>query len=308
MTLKEYLQQKNINNQLWEIILSLQVISHKIHKALIHEDKDFSDKSNTHWENQMNLDIICDEIMIKEFSLYDWIWTLVSEEQELPIKLNELWKYLIAYDPIDWSSLLDVNLSVWSIFWIFESSTIIWKKVKDMVCAWCIIYWPRTTLLISFWDEVVEFTLHENKEKSWHEFHLTKKDIRIKEETKIFSPWNLRACKENPKYMKCINKWLTQQKTLRYSWWMVPDVNAIFLKWEWIFSYPPDSKHTNWKLRLAYEVWPFSFLAKAAWAESLTHKWESIIDLEIKDIHERCPIIVGSKNEVNEIVKMLNES
>ncbi len=300
MLLREYLKKKVVNERLSEIILSFEKSSKAINKALLEEDKSFSENHNVHWENQMSLDIICDEIMIENFKNLSWVACLVSEEQDEKMNINDSWDYTIAYDPIDWSSLLDVNLSVGSIFWIFEWKDIVWKKVKDMCCAWCLVYWPRITLLISFWDDLNEFTLSE----TW-DFILSKSDISLKKDTKNFSPWNLRACRENPKYKKCIDLWLEEWKTLRYSGWMVPDVWAIFLKWEWIFSYPSHSKYPNWKLRLAYEVGPFSFLAKACGWTSLTEKWEEIVDLEIKDIHQRCPIIVGSKNEVERVVRVL---
>lgn len=301
MNLKDYLAKTSVNGKLSEIILSFQKSSKAINKALLEEDKTFSNSHNVHWENQMSLDIICDEIMIEHFRPLSQIASLVSEEQEELLKMSDSWTFTIAYDPIDWSSLLDTNLSVWSIFWIFEWSTVVWKKIKDMVCAWCLVYWPRITLLVSFWDNLNEFTLNE----AW-EFILTKADIILKEDTKNFSPWNLRACKENINYKKCIDFWLEEWRTLRYSGWMVPDIWAIFLKWEWIFTYPPYSQYPKWKLRLAYEVGPFSFLAKACWWAALTDKWDEIMDLEIKDIHERSPIIMGSSNEVWRVVEILN--
>lgn len=298
MNLKSYLIEKSINEDLSKIILWFEIIAQKISKALIFEWKENTWNTNIQWEIQIWLDIISNEIIINELNQNKNISILASEELDEIIKLNEKWRYAICFDPLDWSSLVDVNMAVWTIFWIYEWDTFIWKKVKEMICSWCIVYWPRTSMLISFWEEVCEFTLSENKE-----FCLTKSNIKIKNETKLFSPWNLRACVENIKYKQILDKWINEWKTLRYSWWMVPDMNAIFLKWEWIFTYPWYSKYPNWKLRLAYEVWPFSFLVKIAWWTAMTEKWEDINELEIKEIHQRSTIIIWSTNEVIETVK-----
>lgn len=302
MDLKTYLEEKNISEKLKEAVLKLEKIAEKISIAIHEEEKWACWTCNTHWEDQLTMDIFCDKIFIKELKNCTWIATLVSEEQDEEIKVFEDWEFTFSYDPIDWSSLVETNLSIWSIFAIYKWKTAIWNKLSNIICTWSLVFWPRTTMLISFWDEVCEFTLHHTDKV----FYLSQKNIQIKEDTKIYSPWNLRAVTENEKYKKVIDKWLKQKKTLRYSWWMVPDLNQIFCKNQWIFTYPWHSKYPNWKLRLVYEVWPFSFLAEAAWWKSLNEKWQRILDLEIQDIHERSTIIIWSKNEVDEVASILN--
>ena len=300
MKLINFLKQNNTDSNLSEIVMSFEKSSQEILRALIEEEKELSWTTNVQWEDQMSLDLICDEIMTRHVSNCKWVNSIVSEEQDKIVSISDKWDYTVAFDPIDWSSLLDTNLSVWSIFAIFEWDTVIGQKIKDIKCAGCIIYWPRISMLISFWDSTHEFTI-----KDWW-FVLTKANIKISKDTKLFSPWNLRACRENPKYKAVFDKWLEQAKTLRYSGWMVPDVNAIFMKWQGIFSYPWYSKYPNWKLRLVYEVWPFSFMANACWWLALTESWQNIMDLKIHDIHERSTIFIWSENEVRNVVDMLN--
>lgn len=302
MNLKQYLDKKNISENIKKPILKLEKIAEKISIAIHEEDKWTAWTSNSHWEDQLTMDIFCDNIFIEEMKNCEWIATLVSEEQDFEIKNCENWEFTFAYDPIDGSSLVETNLSIWSIFAIYKWKTVIWANLSNIISAWSLVFWPRTTMLISFWDEVCEFTLHHIDKI----FYLSQENIKINKETQIYSPWNLRAVSENNKYKKVIDKWLNQQKTLRYSGGMVPDLNAIFCKKQGIFTYPGHKKFPDWKLRLVYEVWPFSFLAEASGWKSLTEKWERILDLKIEDIHQRSTIIIWSKNEVDEVVGILN--
>jgi len=303
MDLKKYLEKKDISPNLAEVILKLEKIANKISTAIYEEDKWASWTSNSHWEDQLTMDIFCDEIFLKELKKCKWIATFVSEEQDNEIKNSKTWDFTFAYDPIDWSSLVETNLSIWSIFAIYKWKNIVWAKVSDIICAWSLVFWPRTTMLVSFWEKVCEFTLNHKK----CIFHLTQENIKINKDTQIYSPWNLRAVTENISYKNVINKWLMEQKTLRYSWWMVPDLNAIFCKKQWIFTYPSHSKYPNWKLRLVYEVWPFSFLTEIAWWKSVNERWERILDLKIENIHQRSTIIIWSENEVDEVVEILKK-
>lgn len=298
MNLQNFLKEKNINKDFLEISLKLPEIAEKVSEEILKKDEKVSEKTNIHWENQLNLDISTDKIFLENLKDCENIKTFISEEQDEIVKNNENWKFCFAYDPIDGSSLVDVNLSIWSIFALYSNPNP--TKVSQILFAWAFVFWPKITMLISFWNWVFEFFL-----KDW-EFILSKENIKISENSKIFSPWNLRAIKENPNYWKLLNYWIEEEKTLRYSWGMVPDLNWIFCKWQGIFSYPSHSKYPNWKLRLVYEVWPFSFLAENAWWTSKNEKWKRILDLEISEIHERSTIFIWSKNEVEKSLEILN--
>lgn len=299
MNISNYLSNLNVESDIIEVLSSFQNIATKVWTALIFNSSNKTDHQNASWDNQASLDIISDKIFLDELSCYKCIASLISEEQEEVVKLSDSGKYSLAYDPIDWSSLLDVNLSVGSIFCIFKGQSIIWQKAGDMICAWSITYWPRISLLIAIKWILSEFTLRNN------EFILTKENIKINEETKIFSPWNLKVCSENSKYKALVDSWITKWLTLRYSGWMVPDMNAIFLKWQGIFTYPKEAKYPNWRLRLNYETWPFSYMAQTAWWIWLCEDWTNILNLEITQIHQRSTIFVGSKNEVLRCIKFL---
>ena len=124
---------------------------------------------------------------------------------------------------------------------------------------------------------------------------------------KHFAPGNLRAGNINKKYQALINSYMDKEYTLRYSGGMVPDINHMLAKGEGIFTYPANPpKYPEGKLRLLFECNPFSFLIEqAGGASSNGHK--AIMDIKITSLHQRTPIYLGSKKEVDHAVKTLKD-
>jgi len=105
-----------------------------------------------------------------------------------------------------------------------------------------------------------------------------------------------------------VNAWQNQQLTLRYSGGMVPDIHSILAKGNGIFSYPSFSKYPHGKLRLLFECAPFAFIMEKAGGLAKDEQGNNILDLEIKEIHQRTTIFIGSKEEVNRCEKYLKKS
>ena len=144
----------------------------------------------------------------------------------------------------------------------------------------------------------MEFLLNDDGE-----FVLNGEDLEV-EEGKMFAPGNLRACKSNEKYMELVNYWIKEQYTLRYSGGMVPDINQIILKGKGIFAYPGYDEAPEGKLRLLYECAPVALLMEEAGGAASDGKGR-ILDKELKEIAQRSPIFVGSKEEVQRCEKYL---
>jgi len=302
MTLQEFLQNTQQNEKLQSVVLSMAESVKKIHQAIIGCNLGTADNgSNASGDEQMALDVLSNEILEEELKKNSHIACYASEEEEDSVLLNKEGSYSVAFDPLDGSSLIETNLAIGTIFGVYEGSEFTGKTGRDQVCAAYAVYGPRTTFVLSFGDATHAFSLSHEKD-----FALTDKNIQVQAETKIFSPGNLRAGLEDKKYLELVNNWILEQKTLRYSGGMVPDINLSFCKKQGIFSYPRFSKYPNGKLRLLYECAPFAFLMEAAGGSALDQDGKSILDLPIQELHQRSSIFIGSTNEVKKAVAFLN--
>lgn len=303
MNLQTFLAQSSQSPELQSIVLTLASGIQKIQEGVSACGMGTAGNgNNASGDEQMELDVFANYILGKELKTNKNVHCYASEEEESIVCLENTGTYAIAFDPLDGSSLINTNLAVGTIFGVYKTRDgFIGKKGKDQMCAGYAVYGPRLTFVFSFGDGVYGFTFN-NKE-----FILTHNRFTVKEDSKYFSPGNLRATQENSNYLKLVTDWMLEQKTLRYSGGMVPDINNIFCKGSGIFAYPGHSKYPNGKLRLLYECAPFAFLAEAAGGLALDQYGNDILGLEIKELHQRTTIFIGSKNEVIRAVKALME-
>lgn len=258
---------------------------------------------NASGECQIAMDVLADNIISHELEKSQIAKVVASEEQETCLEFDACrGNYFVAYDPLDGSSLVDCNLAIGSIFGIWASPDVIGKKAGEgMVAACYAVYGPRITLTIALKDKGV----HEFELNDVGEFILTRADITIKDDTAYFAPGNLKACAENPKYAAVMQRWLDEQYKLRYSGGMVPDLNHILSKGHGIFTYPSDKKLPDGKLRLLFEGAPFAFVFREAGGVGMNQAGELILDTKVEHYHQTTPVFIGSKNEVETVVGML---
>ena len=259
--------------------------------------------SNSFGENQMRLDVMADKIISTELEKSGLAKVVASEEQETCIEYEATrGNYLVAFDPLDGSSLVDANLAIGSIFGLWNDPDVIGKKAEENMVAACYsVYGPRITFIIALKDKGI----HEFELNDVGEFMLTKPDIKVAPKTKYFSPGNLQTYREDDAYRNVVDFWLNEQRTLRYSGGMAPDLNHIFCKGEGIFSYPRDKAHPAGKLRLLFECAPFAFMMREAGGLALNQEGDPILDTIVKDHHQTTPIFIGSKDEVEQVVGMM---
>jgi fructose-1,6-bisphosphatase I len=162
---------------------------------------------------------------------------------------------------------------------------------RHMLASLYILYGPLTTLVFTTGKGVHEFVLSPEGE-----FVLSQKNIGMKPKGKIYSPGGLRSewTQEHRDYIDDLVK--TDYK-LRYSGGLVPDFNQIIMKGGGLFSYPGLQANPEGKLRLLFELYPLAFLCEQAGGMA-TNGVENILDLKLKTIHQRAPIYIGSKQEV----------
>ncbi len=270
-----------------DIFDAIQKTAKRIKTAIDVKDIGYSQQENSSGETQLQLDIQCDMIIEEEFSQVASIHTIASEEKEKEMLLHEDGEYFIAYDPLDGSSLVDVNLSVGSIFGIYKNAF----GAKHMVASCYVVFGPR-----------VEMVFAHNKAKMYllqnDEFEFVK-EIRLNEKGKLNAPG---GTQQNwpPYHKEMIDGLFAEGYRLRYSGGMVPDLHQLLLKGGGLFSYPATSDKPDGKLRKLFEVFPFAFVYKVAGGEAIDGKVD-LMDLDHAHIHDTSPCFFGSKYEISRV-------
>merc|ERR1712241_1638660 len=208
-------------------------------------------------------------------------------------------EYTVCWDPLDGSSIVDNNWAVGTMMGIWPKSTgLLGAKGSDQVTSLVALYGPRTTVLVALDDGTYEFSYGCTPDGTWEPWICSKDKVVISEESKIFSPANLRAAQDVPGYKKLVDYFMDNRYTLRYSGGLVPDVYQQFTKGQGVFS-NPTSKNSPAKLRLAFEAAPFGLLVeKAGGKTSDGVTGNSILDVQINGVDQRTPLCLGSANEV----------
>ena len=297
MNLKDYLNNLEISEELVSVILSLFDAIKDISKAILETDVDKAGTENVYGESQLDIDVVSDNLIADHCKKNPLIGLIASEERPDEERLSD-GEFAVCYDPLDGSSLIDVNLAVGSIFGIYEKESFIGVTGDDQVAAVASVYGPRTTVALTVGRGVVVFMLN-----SAGEFEIHKDNLQITE-GKMFAPGNLRACAKREDYLDLVNFWCKEQYTLRYSGGMVPDVNQILLKGKGIFAYPAYEDAPEGKLRLLFECAPLALIMEQAGGAASSGK-QRILSLNVEKINQRTPIFIGSKLEVERCKKML---
>ena len=270
-----------------DIFEAIQKSAKRIKKAIDIKDIGYSSQANSSGETQLQLDIQCDMIIEEELSHVKTVHTIASEEKEHPMELNPDGKYFIAYDPLDGSSLIDVNLSVGTIYGIYEGSF----GAENMVASCYVVHGPRVEMVFAH----NKVKLHLLQEENW-EFV---KEIRLDEKGKLNAPG---GTQQNwPDYHKeMVDSFFKEGYRLRYSGGMVPDLHQILLKGGGLFSYPATSDKPEGKLRRLFEVFPFAFIYKLAGGGAVDGK-NDLMALGHAHVHDTSPCFFGSKYEINRV-------
>jgi len=272
-------------------------------------------ETNVQGEEQKKLDVLSNDIMINALRASRKTAVLVSEELDNAVIIEDRYKgkYCVVFDPLDGSSNIDAGVNIGTIFGIYQiapgsEGTIqdVLRPGKDMVAAGYTMYGSSANLVLSTGSGVNGYTL----DSSLGEFILTHPDIKIPSRGKIYSFNEGNSMYFHPpvvNYLKSI-KFPANGKSpysARYIGSMVADVHRTLL-YGGIFGYPDDKKSKNGKLRLLYEAFPMAFLTEQAGGVATTGRGR-ILDILPTDIHERCPVFLGSKDDVQDLIKFYEE-
>ncbi len=287
-----HLMRNNIEMGLASIIYEIGVASKYIVNAMRTGDLGLAGTSNLYGEEQLALDVLADEIIKDRLDHTGQVKCFASEEMDniLIFERKGPKQYSVAVDPLDGSSLVDVNLSVGTIVGIYKGDDF-FQIGRNLVGAMFVVYGPRTTLVYSAGKGVHEFTLN-----TLGEFVLTRENIMLKDSKKIYSPGGLRSQYLQP-HKSFIGFLEENDYKLRYSGGFVPDINQILLKGGGLFTYPATVKAHSGKLRLLFELNPMAFLIENAGGYASNGNMP-ILDIKPEKIDQREPVYIGSRAEV----------
>jgi len=293
--LRCYLRDTNVDRDLTRLICEIADASKYIINSIRTGDLGVAGTSNLYGEEQLALDVLSDRILRKRLIHSGVVSTIVSEETNEIITVDHsnnsgVRRFSVAYDPLDGSSLVDVNLAVGTIVAIYEGDNIL-QAGRHQVAAMYILYGPRTTLVLSTGSGVQEFAMNQLME-----YTLVNENIRLAQCGSIYSPGGQRN-----KYTAGTEKFVRQLEEkgakLRYSGGFVPDINQILIKGKGVFLYPHLQGAPQGKLRLLYELYPMAYLVEQAGGAASTGK-ARILDIIPTQIDERAPVFIGCKDDV----------
>lgn len=316
LSLSQYLQQQkgNLTPELAQVIATIaetcKTIDQALQQGALAGILGSAGNENVQGETQKKLDVISNDYLIDALKVHPHVGGLASEELDDFTPAQNNGQYLVLFDPLDGSSNIDINMCVGTIFSILPAQNAVTQAADFMqagtaqVAAGYVLYGPSTMLVLTIGAGVVMFTLDPNT----HTFLLTTEHVQVTPDTQEFAinSSNQRHW-ENPvkHYIDELlaGKTSVREKDFNMRWvaCMVGDIHRILCRGG-IFLYPYDLKDPQkaGRLRLMYEANPMSMLIEQAGGSSTTGRVR-IMDIQPTELHQRVPVIIGSKNEVDRV-------
>lgn len=323
MTLNQFIveQQKDfpcsegrLTRLLSDIGAAAKMITREVRKAGLVDILGADGSVNVQGEEVQKLDIYSNDTLIKFLKQGGECAVIASEEDDDIVVVEDAFeyttpKYVVAMDPLDGSSNIDVNASIGTIFSIYRrvsrqgeaNASDVLQKGSEQVAAGYVIYGSSTMLVLTTGNGVNGFTL----DPSIGEFCLSHPDIKINNEGKIFSvnEQNYHSFKPGVKHFidhcKEPNEEGGRPYKARYIGSLVADFHRNLLKGG-IFMYPSTEKAPSGKLRLVYECNPMAFIVEQAGGRA-TDGTVRILDIQPTKLHQRVPLAIGSENLMDEL-------
>ncbi|VAW49665.1 Fructose-1,6-bisphosphatase, type I [hydrothermal vent metagenome] len=296
------------------IMVACKDIAYKLGQGELAGILGATEDENVQGETQKMLDVISNDLLKDILIANPAVKGVGSEEEDYTIAGTKDGKYLVTFDPLDGSSNIDVNLSVGTIFSILEApqddrtgdqQEVFLQEGRKQVAAGYVLYGPSALLVMTTGNGVNIFTLDQNV----GEFVLTKSGIQIPADTAEFAINMSNQRFWEPEMKQYIDDCLKGEEgplgkryNMRWVASMVAEVHRILIRGG-IFMYPYDSRDPSkaGKLRLMYEGNPMSMIVEQAGGASSTGRMD-IMDVKPEGIHDRVPVVLGSKNEVAKVV------
>ena len=301
INLRRYLRETGVDRDLTRIICEIANASKYIINAIRTGDLGVAGTSNLYGEEQLALDVLSDRIIQKRLMYSGVIAKMASEEVDevVEVTVPNNGRYSIAFDPLDGSSLVDVNLAVGTIVSIFEGDNLL-RPGRNQVAALYVLYGPRTTMVVSTGKGVHEFAMNQLME-----FDLVQENIQLQGPAKIYAPGGLRS-KYTKGTLEFVRSLEANGTKLRYSGGFVPDINQVLIKGGGIFLYPHLTDNPQGKLRLLYELNPMAFLVEQAGGAASNGR-QRILDIDPENLDQCAPVFIGTKEAVAQAEQFIRE-
>lgn len=276
---------------------------------------------NVQGEAQKKLDVISNEILLEANEWGGHLAAMASEEMDHPHPIPHRYpkgEYLLMFDPLDGSSNIDINVSVGTIFSVLRcpegmepTEQAFLQPGTQQLAAGYALYGPNTLLVLTIGQGVHCFTL----DREVGSFVLTQENLSIPEDTKEFAInmsnqrfWEAPVQRYVDELLQGKEGVRGKDFNMRWVASMVADVHRILTRGG-LFMYPLDSKtaEKGGKLRLLYEANPMSLIVEQAGGAATTGR-QRILDLQPTQLHQRVPVVLGSKNEVERVTAYHLES
>ncbi len=301
-----------------DVMVACKDIAYKLGQGELAGILGATEDENVQGETQKMLDVISNDLLKDILIANPYVRGIGSEEEDYTVAGNADGKYLVTFDPLDGSSNIDVNLSVGTIFSILEAQDdrsgdnqeVFLQNGRKQVAAGYVLYGPSSLLVMTTGNGVNVFTLDTNI----GEFVLTKEALQIPEDTAEFAINMSNQRFWEPEMKQYIDDCLLGEEgplgkryNMRWVASMVAEVHRILMRGG-IFMYPYDNRDPSkaGKLRLMYEGNPMSMIVEQAGGASSTGRMD-IMDVAPQGIHDRVPVVLGSKNEVAKVVAYHNK-
>ena len=307
-----------LSRLLRDIGIAAKLVNREVNKAGLVDIIGEAGTDNVQGEHQKKLDVYANEQFISALTYGGECCIVVSEENDEYIhiegEVSKNAKYIVAIDPLDGSSNIDVNVNVGTIFSIYRRNSVsgkptmedILQKGVKQVAAGYITYGSSTMLVYTTGKGVNGFTL----DPSIGEFCLSHPDMRIPTDGHIYSINEGHythfpdGVKKYIKYCQVEDKGTGRPYTSRYIGSMVADLHRNLILGG-IFIYPATASAPNGKLRLVYECNPMAFIIEQAGGKA-SNGYQRILDLDVNTLHQRSAIFIGSENMVNKAEEMMS--
>ena len=315
----------DLSRLLLQIGYASKILAREIGRAALAGNLGLMGETNATGDNQKKLDVYSNEIVVDALAETGLVAAIVSEELELVKELATDAGYLICMDPLDGSSNTDINGSIGTIFGIYrrQASGASKKNGKpapgamtsemllrgsDQVVSGYVMYGTSTMLVYTAGHGVHGFTL----DRDLGEFLLSHPNITCPARGHYYSAnlghyyeWSA-GVQNYVEHMEEKDKATNRPYSLRYTGALVADVHRSLIEGG-LYFYPPDAGHPTGKLRLLYECAPLGFLLENAGGSASTGS-QRILDIKAESIHQRCPLVIGSKEDVALYEKFVAES
>jgi fructose-1,6-bisphosphatase I len=296
------------------ISLAIRMINSRVRAAGLAGLLGYTGETNVQGEEVQKLDAFSNDVMLNVLQRSGHCGVIASEEIDEAILENNHGKYVALFDPLDGSSNIDTNVGIGTIFAILRRSdpklsppalADALRPGREIVAAGYVLYGPATIFVLSTGQGVHSFTL----DPAIGEFFLSQPDIKCPSRGSCYSVNESNYSRWTPELQKWAH-WIKGDgppakldsadfKTpygARYVGSLVADAHRTLIKGG-IFAYPADSKSTNGKLRLLYEANPMAYLFEQA-GGGATNGTERILDIMPSALHQRTPLVIGSKDDV----------